>query len=150
MKRLKVFILYTLSEPLSQIISCSESTCISENGTYTQDFLDTPRKKPEPSFIMEILDDEEESRAKMQLSPGARKFKLFQSPSPEKNIKVLRTGTANNTPDKSQCTETFESSVNDSQFNTSFTGDSSVRYVCRRIRLRSSTDGSTPKRFKLA
>ena len=84
-----------------------------QHSADTHHFLSTPQKNLEPSFIMEIIDDEEEFKAKIQLSPIMKKFKLFSS-------SILSSETNNHGNPKSlnysfgeHSTEPLECSMND-------------------------------------
>lgn len=123
---------------------------LAEESLNTHYLMCTPRKKCEPSFILEIFDDEEETKAKLQLSPAAKKYKLC-NPSAlyEANNHTRSSTSADTSLDESQRTESLECNMNNSKLNISF-DKQSVRYVCRRRRFHSNTEVSTPKRFKLA
>ena len=101
-------------------------------------------KKPEPTFIVEIL-PEDDTEKKIRNTNSARKFKLFDSQSRYKTNadEILVKDQSNN------FNETLHESFGESNTPTiSLCENDSFRFVCRRIKSRSK-HGSAPKRFKL-
>lgn len=105
-----------------------------------------PPKKPEPTFIVEIVPEEDEGDPKPRITHSAKKLKLFESKSPVKNnVDESVVEDQSNTLSETFLREHLSEST--TSFH-SFCNNDSFRFVCRRVKSRNS-HASAPKRFKL-
>lgn len=103
-------------------------------------------KKTKPTFVVEILPEEEDEKWNSILHL-TKKLKLFESSMMAENG-LDDSVASDHSGNSSESPVSEDEALNDSSAPNIFMQSESVRYVCRRVKP-SSTHAPSPKRFKL-